>query len=215
MSIKTQTQSDMKDAMRAGDKARLSVIRMLLAAVQRREVDERTELDDAGVLKTIEKLVKQGQDSARQYTDGGRQELAEKELAEIAVLREYLPEPLGDAGFTITEATRMISDGLARLASPAPFADSFVTLIVVGVFLSMVRERTGNILWAIGIHAGWITIIKLYKYLTDTTLVDGMASPWIGTGYDDITGWMATLWLAAIAAVYWYRSRPARWISPK
>lgn len=87
----------MKSALRGGDKSRLAVIRMLLAAIQRREVDERVELDDAGVLKTIEKLVKQGQDSARQYTEGGRQELADKELAEIEVLRAYLPEQLGDA----------------------------------------------------------------------------------------------------------------------
>jgi uncharacterized protein YqeY len=95
--LKKTLQSDMKSALREGDKPRLAVIRMLLAAIQRREVDERVELDDAGVLKTIEKLVKQGQDSARQYTDGGRQELADKELAEIEVLRAYLPEQLGDA----------------------------------------------------------------------------------------------------------------------
>lgn len=86
----------MKAAMRAGDKLRLGVVRMLLAAIQRREVDERSELDDAGVLKTVEKLVKQGQESARQYTEGGRAELAEKELAEVEILREYLPEPLSD-----------------------------------------------------------------------------------------------------------------------
>ncbi|MGI9341946.1 MAG: GatB/YqeY domain-containing protein [Gammaproteobacteria bacterium] len=95
--LKQTLQSDMKSALRGGDKSRLAVIRMLLAAIQRREVDDRVELDDAGVLKTIEKLVKQGQDSARQYTDGGRQELADKELAEIEVLRAYLPEQLGDA----------------------------------------------------------------------------------------------------------------------
>lgn len=87
----------MKSAMRSRDKDRLAVIRMLLAAIQRREVDERIELDDAGILKTVEKLVKQGQDSARQYTDGGCAELAEKELAEIEVLKQYLPEQLGDA----------------------------------------------------------------------------------------------------------------------
>jgi uncharacterized protein YqeY len=94
--LKKTIQSDMKSAMRVGDKSRLAVIRMLLAAIQRREVDERVELDDAGVLKTIEKLIKQGQDSARQYTEGGRQELADKELAEIEVLRAYLPAQLSD-----------------------------------------------------------------------------------------------------------------------
>ena len=95
--LKETIQADMKAAMKAGDKDRLAVIRMLLAAIQRREVDERTELDDGGVTKTIEKLVKQGQESAKQYRDGGRDELADKELAEIEVLRAYLPEPLSDA----------------------------------------------------------------------------------------------------------------------
>ena len=95
--LKDTITADMKAAMRAGDKVRLGVIRMLLAAIQRREVDDRIELDEAGVLQTIEKLVKQGQESARQYTDGGRQELADKELAEIELLRNYLPEQLSDA----------------------------------------------------------------------------------------------------------------------
>ena len=83
--------------MRAGEKQRLTVIRMLKAAIQRREVDDRIELDEAGTLKIIEKLVKQGQDSAEQFTQGGRPELADKELAEIEILRAYLPEPLSDA----------------------------------------------------------------------------------------------------------------------
>ena len=95
--LKDTIKADMKASMRAGDKDRLGVIRMLLAAIQRREVDERIELDDASVLQIIEKLVKQGQESARQYTDGGRQELADKELAEIEILRHYLPEQLTDA----------------------------------------------------------------------------------------------------------------------
>lgn len=95
--LKDQITADMKSAMRAGDKDRLGVIRMLKAAIQRREVDERIELDDAGVLKAIEKLVKQGQDSAEQFSKGGRQELADKELAEIKILKAYLPEPLSDA----------------------------------------------------------------------------------------------------------------------
>ena len=78
---------------------------------------------------------------------------------------------------------------------------------VAGVFLSMVRERTGSILLPIGIHAGWVMIIKLAKYLTNTSYVDGQASFWVGE-YDHITGWMASLWLGLIAVVYWYRTRP-------
>ncbi|MDJ0738448.1 MAG: type II CAAX endopeptidase family protein [Gammaproteobacteria bacterium] len=127
-----------------------------------------------------------------------------------AVLHFVKPAELGTAAFTTAEAFRMIGDGLARPGDFAPIADSFVTLVVVGVFLSMVRERTGNVLWAIGIHAGWVMIIKLMKYLTDPTLVDGRASFWVAAGYDHITGWMATIWLVAIMGVYWCVSRPAR-----
>lgn len=87
----------MKAALRAGEKARLAIIRLVLAAVQRREIDERIELDDAGVLKVIEKLVKQGQESAQQFAAGGRDDLVQKELAEVECLKAYLPEPLSDA----------------------------------------------------------------------------------------------------------------------
>ena len=118
------------------------------------------------------------------------------------------PESLEGADLTSAAALASITTGLARISDIAPVADSFVTLVVVGLFLSMVRERTGNILWAIGIHAGWVMIIKLAKYITDTSYVDGKASFWVG-GYDHITGWMATLWLGVIAAVYWYSTRPS------
>jgi membrane protease YdiL (CAAX protease family) len=124
-----------------------------------------------------------------------------------AALHFVKPASLGEATFDTASALQMIGGGLMRLADFGAIADSFTTLLVVGVFLSMVRERTGNILWAIGIHAGWVMIIKLMKYLTDPTVVDGRVSAWIG-GYDHITGWMATLWLGAIAAVYWQRGRP-------
>ena len=86
----------MKQALRSGERARLSVIRMALAAIQQREVDERKELDDAELLGVIEKLVKQRQESVEQYRSGGRDDLADKEAAEIEVLRAYLPEPLSE-----------------------------------------------------------------------------------------------------------------------
>lgn len=86
----------MKAALRAGEKERLGVIRMALAAIQRREVDERVELDDPGVLQVIEKLVKQGNESARQFEEGGRTDLVTKELAEVEWLKGYMPEPLND-----------------------------------------------------------------------------------------------------------------------
>ena len=97
MSVKNQLRDDMKQAMRSGDKARLGVVRMALAAIQQREVDERVELDDAGVLGVLEKMIKQRRESVEQYRAGGRQDLVDKESAEIELLSAYLPEPLGEA----------------------------------------------------------------------------------------------------------------------
>jgi hypothetical protein len=96
VSLKAQITEDMKTAMKAGDKDRLKVVRLMLAAVKQVEVDTREEIDDATVLRVIEKMVKQRKDSVEQYTKGGRQDLADIETAEIAVLDTYLPEQLGD-----------------------------------------------------------------------------------------------------------------------
>ena len=96
MSLKDQIKADMKDAMRAGEKERLSVIRMLLAFIQRREIDDRKDLNDAEILNVIEKQVKQHRDSAKQFKDAGRDERADAELAEAAMLLGYLPTPLSD-----------------------------------------------------------------------------------------------------------------------
>ena len=96
-SLKESIKADMKAALRAGEKDRLAVIRMVLASIQRREVDDRVELDDIGVLQIIDKLVKQGLESAQQFSDGGRDDLAQKERAEVVVLRTYLPEPLTES----------------------------------------------------------------------------------------------------------------------
>lgn len=97
MSLKEQISADMKDAMRAKDSVRLGIIRMLLAAIQRREVDERTTLDDVQVLSVVEKLIKQGREAAEQYQKAGRDDLLQKELSEIAVWEQYLPEQLSEA----------------------------------------------------------------------------------------------------------------------
>jgi uncharacterized protein YqeY len=86
----------MKTALKAGEKRRLGTIRLLLAAIKQREVDERVELDDAGVLAVIDKMVKQRRDSLNQYREAGRQELAEQEQYEIDVLGAYLPAALSD-----------------------------------------------------------------------------------------------------------------------
>jgi len=94
-SLKSQIQSDMKDAMRAGEKDRLSVIRMLLAAIQSREIENRGDIDDSEVLQVIEKLIKQRKDSAKQYADAGRPDREAQELAEAEQLQSsYMPEQL-------------------------------------------------------------------------------------------------------------------------
>lgn len=97
MNIKEQLQDDMKSAMRARDKERLAVIRMINAAIKQREVDDGTTLDDPDVLAVIEKMVKQRRDAEAQYRDAGRDELADAEAAEIPVLEHYLPAQLSDA----------------------------------------------------------------------------------------------------------------------
>ena len=95
MSLKSQVVEDMKTAMRAKDAARLSTIRMLLAAIKQREVDERIELTDADVLSIIDKMIKQRRDSITQFEAGKREDLAAVERAEIGVLAAYMPARLG------------------------------------------------------------------------------------------------------------------------
>jgi uncharacterized protein YqeY len=97
MSLKQRINEDMKAAMRAKDQARLESIRMLMAAIQRREVDERITLDDPQVTAVIEKMIKQSRDAVDQFAKGGRQDLVDKENRDIAILKAYLPEPLSEA----------------------------------------------------------------------------------------------------------------------
>lgn len=108
MSIKATLQQDMKQAMRSGEKLELSAVRMVLAAIKKKEIDDQTELDDAAVTGVLEKLIKQGKDSAGQYAQAGREELAAKETAEIAILERYLPKSLSEA-----EVETLIADAIA------------------------------------------------------------------------------------------------------
>jgi len=94
MSLKDQITADMKDAMRAKDSERLGTIRLLLAAVKQKEVDEQTTLDDAAVVAVVDRLIKQRKDSISQFTAAGRTDLADKESAELKVLEIYLPQRL-------------------------------------------------------------------------------------------------------------------------
>ena len=128
MALKEDIQSNMKDALRAGQKERLGVTRMLLAAVKQREIDERVELDDAGVLQVVDKLIKQRREAAAQFGDAGRQELAEQELAEIEVLKEYLPEPLSEA-----ELAALIDDVIG--------ATGAASIRDMGKVMNAIRER--------------------------------------------------------------------------
>lgn len=96
MGLKAQITEDMKTAMRAKDAGRLSAIRLITAAIKQKEVDERIELDDAQVQVVIEKMIKQRKDSISQFEAGGRQDLADIEKAELAVLSAYMPAALSD-----------------------------------------------------------------------------------------------------------------------
>ena len=98
MSLKAQLTENMKTAMRAKDQTALSTIRLINAAIKQFEVDERTEADDGKVIAIITKMVKQRKDSANIYAEAGRQDLADKENAEIEILHRYLPQMMADMG---------------------------------------------------------------------------------------------------------------------
>jgi uncharacterized protein len=108
MALKDRVTEDMKTAMRAGDRERLAAVRLLLAAIKQREVDERITLDDGQVLAVIEKMIKQRRESITQFESGGRSDLAAKENAEIGVLQGYLPEQL-----TPAEVDALIAEAIA------------------------------------------------------------------------------------------------------
>jgi uncharacterized protein YqeY len=115
MTLKDRITGDMKDAMRARDALRLSAIRMLLAALKQREVDERIVLDDVAVVAIVDKLIKQRKDSVAAFQQAGRTDLADKESAEITVLSAYLPERLSD-----DEIAAEIGQVVAELGASGP-----------------------------------------------------------------------------------------------
>ncbi|HWX69399.1 MAG TPA: GatB/YqeY domain-containing protein [Steroidobacteraceae bacterium] len=108
MALKDRVTEDMKTAMRAGDKERLATVRLLLAAIKQREVDERITLDDGQILAVIEKMIKQRRESISQFEIGGRSDLVAKENAEIGVLQAYLPAQL-----TPSEVETLIAEAIA------------------------------------------------------------------------------------------------------
>jgi uncharacterized protein YqeY len=115
MSLKAQITEDMKIAMRAKETARLATIRLLLAAMKQREVDERIELTDTDVLTIIEKMIKQRKDSITQYEAGGRQDLADVEKSELDILAAYMPAALSDAEVQVEVDAAMAETGAAGM----------------------------------------------------------------------------------------------------
>lgn len=115
MSLKDQITEDMKNAMRAKDTARLGTIRLLLAAMKQKEVDERIELDDGAVIAIIEKLIKQRKDSISQFQAAKRDDLVAIENAELVVLQTYMPEQMSEA-----EVAAVVAKAVAEVGASGP-----------------------------------------------------------------------------------------------
>jgi uncharacterized protein YqeY len=115
MALKERITEDMKTAMRAGDKDRLATIRLALAAIKQREVDERITLDDGQILAVVEKMIKQRREAIAQFESGGRADLVAKESAEIAVLQGYLPAQMSDAEIDALVAEAISASGATSI----------------------------------------------------------------------------------------------------
>ncbi len=117
MSLHSQLKDEMKNAMRAKDKLRLGVIRMALSAVKQAEIDHNTEANDENIIAVLTKMVKQRKESIKMFTEGGRDELAANEQAEVAALEEFLPQPLSEE-----EIQQLINKAIAE-SGAASMAD--------------------------------------------------------------------------------------------
>jgi uncharacterized protein YqeY len=115
MSVKERITEDMKSAMRSGEKERLATIRLILAGIKQREVDERIQLDDVQTLSVIEKMVKQRRESIVQFEAGGRADLVAKEASELQILESYLPQRLSDAEVDVLIAEAIASTGATSI----------------------------------------------------------------------------------------------------
>ena len=109
MALKEKITQDMKDAMKAGERGRLGVIRLILSALKQREVDERIVLDDTQILSVLDKMLKQRRESVAQFTQGNRKDLVDKEEAEIRIIQAYMPAQLSE-----TELDQMIAAAVAE-----------------------------------------------------------------------------------------------------
>jgi uncharacterized protein YqeY len=146
MGISDQIQNDMVDAMRSRDELRLSTLRMVKAAIKNKEVDKRAPLDDKETQQILSTLIKQRRDSIEQFTKGGRQELADKEAAEIKLIEDYLPKAMGEE--QIAEAVKAT---IAEMGSP--------TMKEMGTVMKNVMAR----LQATGARVEGKTVSELVK----------------------------------------------------
>lgn len=145
--LKQHIKDDMKNALKAGDKRRLGVVRLILAAIQQREVDERIELDDTQVLAVLDKMVKQRRDSVSQYSAAGREDLAEVERYEIEVCQGYLPQALTEAEIATLIDAAIAATGAAGMkdmskvmAQIRPHAQGRADM---GAISALIKQRLG------------------------------------------------------------------------
>ncbi len=131
MSLKSRLTEDMKSALKAGEKDRLKVVRLILADIKRVEIDSRQELDDAGILTVLEKAIKQRRDSIKQFTEGGRDDLSAIEQAELEVIQTYLPEQLSD-------------DELASLVDEVIAATGAGNIRDMGKVMGMIKSKAAG-----------------------------------------------------------------------
>lgn len=138
----------MKTAMKAGDKAKLGVIRLMLAAIKQREVDERIELDDAQTLAVLDKMVKQRRDSISQYEGAGREDLAEVERFEVGVIQDYLPAALSDAEIAALIEEAVTASGAAAMSDMGKVMNVLRPRIQgradMGAVSALVKQRLGG-----------------------------------------------------------------------
>lgn len=148
MSLKARITEDMKTAMRAKDSARLGAVRLLLAAIKQREVDERIELDDMQVIEAIEKMLKQRRDSISQYQAANRQDLVDVEEFEVKVLQEYLPQALTEEEVNALLEKVVVDTGAAGIKDMGKVMAAIKPLVVgradMGKISGLIKTRLGS-----------------------------------------------------------------------
>jgi len=147
MSMKQQLTDDMKAAMKAGEKTKLGVIRLINAAIKQREVDERVELDDTAVIAVLDKMVKQRKDSISQYEAANREDLAAIERAEMAVIETYLPAKMGEAEITAAITAAIAETGASSASDMGKLMGALKPRLAgqadMGLVSKLVKQQLG------------------------------------------------------------------------